>query len=359
MQTSQARPPAEILKSGDSSQAAGPDSVGLPLRLVLRSLVGLSLALAGTQSLAQANLPSLPNTATGTLTLNLAANAYYDNQYFSQTINGAFSLTHDLSAETITSHPAGAYGSQHRAWARGEVSPTAVGVYSRAYAYAQNSGPPYAASYSSFATASAQAYTQTPFLIQGGAPAGTQGTLQATLFVSGSVTVGSGPGSAFYDPNTFTGANGKASMYFWATGLNATGCTYYVDAGCLDIRRDYSGDTVNSNNAVRAWTLNIPFTFGDLSSFSLQMWTFADTAVTAGLNGGWIQYFAESDFENTLRWGGIQGVLDAQGQPVTGWGISSLPGVDLTVAAVPEPGTWAMMLLGIGALAARRCRPAG
>lgn len=291
--------------------------------------------------------PAMAQTLTGQTSLSLRANAYYDSQSVDLSGDGTSTLSQALSAEDITSGPGGAYGSLQQAWARGEVTPTSIGVYSRAYAYSQNDTTA-AATYSASATAAARAIVNTPFLIQGGAPAGSQGTLQATLFVSGSVTVGGGPGSAFYDPRTFTQRDGQAAMYFWATGLNASGCTYYVDAGCLDIRRDYTGDLVNSNNALRPWTLNIPFNFASPSSFRLQMWSTAETSVTVGLDGGFLQYFAESDFEHTLRWGGITAVLDAQGQPVSGWTITSLPGLDLTLAAVPEPQPW--MLLSIGLL---------
>jgi hypothetical protein len=136
-------------------------------------------------------------------------------------------------------------------------------------------------------------------------------------------------------------------MYFWATGLNASGCSYYTDAGCLDIYRGYPADTINSNSAVRPWTLNIPIVYGQLNSFTLQMWTFADSSVTAGVQGDYRQHISESDFAHTMNWGGIQAMLDDQGQPVTGWGISTLPGLDLTVAVVPEPGSWALMLGGL------------
>jgi PEP-CTERM motif len=321
-------------------------SAGLSPRIVLRSVACLSLALWGAQSLAQANLPSLPNTVTGTLTLDMSANAYHDNQYFSDTSSDGRVLARQLLAQDSAPYVdlAGATvaSSFQRATSRGSVDQTSIKLYSKSEANSQTTGP----TYSAFANATARAYVNTPFVVQGGTP-GSSGTLVATLLVSGSVTVDPG----FWNPANFAQSGGQAYVYFWATGLNASGCTYYVDAGCLDIERNYyQGDIINSNNALRSWTLNIPITFDNLSSFYMQMWTLADSSVTAGLHGDSRQHQSESDFENTLRWGGIQAVLDDQGRPVTGWGISSLPGVDLTVAAVPEPGTWAMMLGGLLAL---------
>jgi len=316
-------------------------------QLVRRVLICLGLVLSGAPGMAQILLPPLPNPANGRLLLDLAANAYHDNRYFDDQSDGTWPLSHQLLAQDFTTYTdaggASIASSTQRATAEGSVSPTTLRLYSKSQAEAQTSSP----AYSAFATATARASAQTPFIVQGGGTPGSSGTLVATLLVSGSVTVDPG----FWNPANFAQAGGQAYVYFWATGLNASGCTYYVDAGCLDIERNYyQGDIINSNNALRSWTLNIPFTFDNLSSFYLQMWTLADSYVTAGLHGDSRQHESESDFAHTLRWGGIQAVLDDQGRAVTGWGISSLPGVDLRVTAVPEPGSWALMLGGLLAL---------
>lgn len=321
---------------------------GFPPGRALCSVVCLGLGLWGTQSLAQVNLPPLPNTVTGTLTLDMSANAYHDNQYFSDTSNDGRVLSRQLLAQdsTIYADPAGATvaSSFQQATSRASVDQTSIKLYSKSQADSQTTGP----TYSAFATATALGYANTPFVVRGGGTPGSSGTLVATLQVSGSVTVDPG----YWNPANFAQAGGQAYVYFWATGLNASGCTYHVTAGCLDIERNYyQGDIINSNNALRNWTLNIPFTFDNLSSFYLQMWTLADSYVTAGLHGDSRQHQSESDFAHTLRWGGIQAVLDDQGRPVTGWGISSLPGVDLIAAVVPEPGSWALMLGGLLAMA--------
>jgi hypothetical protein len=324
-------------------------AAGLSPLMVLRSVACLSLALWGAQSLAQVNLPSLPNTVTGTLNLDMSASAYRDGRSFSDTSSDGRVLSGHLVAmeDTRYEFPPGSLlaVSSQRADASATVSPTSISLYSLSAASARTY--PTSPAYSASAFARAQAFARTPFLVQGGGTPGSSGTLVATLLVSGSVSVRD-PG--FNNPINQSSSSGQASMYFWATGLNASGCSYYTDAGCLDIRRDSTGDTLNSNNAVRAWTLNIPFTFDSVGSFYLQMWTYAEASVTAPRDGGEFGQLSESDFANTLRWGGIQSVLDDQGMPVSGWGISSLPGVDLTVAAVPEPGNWAMMLGGLLAL---------
>ncbi len=294
----------------------------------------------------------------GQKTLTLRANAYHDTDSFDDTDPG--NLTGSVSALDVTADSGGAglYGSTQQAWASGSVTATSIGVYSRSYTYAQSASPLYSASANAYAHAS----VNTPFLVQGGGVAGTRGTLVATLFVSGAVNID----PALYDQASFAEARGEASMFFWATGLNASGCSYYTDAGCLSIKQvtqfhpgsGITADTlVDSNAPIRAWTLNIPFWFGDWSTFSLQMWSDTKSFVTAPGTGGWIQHYAESDFGHTLRWGGVSAVLDANGQQVSGWEIESLPGVDLRVAAVPEPETYALMLAGLALVGwVARCR---
>jgi hypothetical protein len=278
-------------------------------------------------------VPAAAQAPAGRTMLDMSANAYHDSQYFSQASGTGQAIVASLHAIDITGDPvSNLYGSKQEATASGSVDATAIKLYSRSYAYAQNTFGYYSAA----ATASAQSSVTTPFKISSAgttSPPGALGTLVAQLQVSGDVQVDPG----FHGGPGFPSAEGRASMYFWATGLNASGCTYYVDAGCLDITRDHTGTHTNSNNALRTWTLHIPFNFDNWSSFNLQMWTGARSSVIAASGGGWLHHQSFSDFAHTLRWGGISEVLDAQGQALSGWSIESLPGLDLRVAAVPEP----------------------
>lgn len=65
------------------------------------------------------------------------------------------------------------------------------------------------------------------------------------------------------------------------------------------------------------------------------------------------------DASNSSYWGGILEVLDGNGNAVSDWTISSLSGTDYAgsfAPAVPEPTTWLMMIIGLGAIGAAKRR---
>lgn len=276
----------------------------------------------------------------GQATLDLFVNAYHDQQSFSQTIPGAL-LQKSLQAEDHTVSPPGSssvYSSDHYATAFGSVAATQISVYSSArHAASINQG-----TYGVGGLASAYASVTVPFLIPppNSSLIGTMGSMVVPLIVTGDVTLDTG----FYNPVTFANTDGRAWVGFNATGLSTNpDCT--VAQQCRDVSSNFQGTVVKGNGVAGTWIVSIPFQFGAWSSYSLSATTYAKV----GGNAGWgqsVDHEGISDFSHTLRWGGISAVLDAQGNPVTGWTVQSLPGVDLTTP-VPELGTWGLMLAGL------------
>jgi len=86
------------------------------------------------------------------------------------------------------------------------------------------------------------------------------------------------------------------------------------------------------------------FVFG--APFVLQVEATANGSVGLG------EAFASSDYANTIRWAGFDSILDAQGQPISGFSVLSDSGFDY--AAVPEPATAALVMMGMLTLATRR-----
>ncbi len=68
---------------------------------------------------------------------------------------------------------------------------------------------------------------------------------------------------------------------------------------------------------------------------------------------------ALASFGNTLSLGGIASVFDpGTGQVIDGWTVTSAAGIDWTLPAVPEPGTWTLLAAGLAGLAVLRRRRA-
>lgn len=102
-----------------------------------------------------------------------------------------------------------------------------------------------------------------------------------------------------------------------------------------------------------AWAY-IPFTFGQ--EFGIDM-SFSATLQSEGNYFG-TRGTAEVDGYHSLYWGGISQVLDQNGHALT-FSISSNSGIDYSrsLAPVPEPETWAMLLAGLSLVGLARLKP--
>lgn len=100
-------------------------------------------------------------------------------------------------------------------------------------------------------------------------------------------------------------------------------------------------------------SFEVNFIFGEPLWLSLYLDTGQTSSLTSTADGGEGWSTANVDFSLSLSWKGISGLWDANGQPVTDFTALNAQGVDYALAAaVPEPGTWALMALGLALLAA-------
>jgi hypothetical protein len=144
-----------------------------------------------------------------------------------------------------------------------------------------------------------------------------------------------------------------------ASGPNSFGRLQLYAASSLGVANQ-SSYQVQAGTAVESLTVNdtvmvsFDFVIGTASEFGVKMSALAMTSSATSFG----QNFSDTDFFNTLTWGGIDSIT-VGGNEITDYSIFSESGTDWTVAAVPLPGAGALFmagLAGLGFTARRRTR---
>ena len=150
----------------------------------------------------------------------------------------------------------------------------------------------------------------------------------------------------------YTFTTGSAFGPYYYLTLTATDAASEMSAGTSEIVQDLPGSTR------RVVTLNIPFQSGVATSLGSTLYCAA--GATANGEAG-SSASATCQAGHSAYWGGIIGVTDEFGNAISDWSLTSASGTDYrnsfapTVSAVPEPGIWGMMIMGLG-LAGRMLR---
>jgi hypothetical protein len=132
----------------------------------------------------------------------------------------------------------------------------------------------------------------------------------------------------FYDYTTQNMSGEVRSNYVWENNGNVSTITDFAFQPTI-------GKTAS---------LRIPFVSGQ--TFGIDSSTTCSVRSIGGTLG--------CDAGNSSYWGGVTSVTNASGGVLSGWTLTSLSGVDYSasmapgVAGVPEPTTWAMMIIGFG-----------
>jgi hypothetical protein len=90
---------------------------------------------------------------------------------------------------------------------------------------------------------------------------------------------------------------------------------------------------------------------GKFYKFGLTLRIAVDALANPGPQEAPFKAVAEGSFDHTVTWQGFTGFLDAAGRPLTDVQVVSESGFDW-VSAVPEPQSWALMLMGVAGLLA-------
>lgn len=292
-----------------------------------------------------------PPPSAGQSSIYVWGNAYHDFPQLYQTGLPATPLLGAISA--ADSDSAGLSTVVLSAIASGRAEAKSVGVSTVASASAYS---PYAG-YGTGAIASAHAWVDVPFLVNHAQFNGTSGTMQALLNISGTVSLGSGlladPSLGAWSPYSW----GQSRVHVSATGLapgpSGSGhCGHDSFLACRELVTGYvagsSGFSSSGSGANGNWLLNIPFTFGSWSSYRLDIVAYSNVNAVGG-NGTSVSLTGSAKYNQSADWGGITGILDANGSQVTGWSVHSVTGVDL-LTPVPEPETYALLLAGLAVI---------
>jgi hypothetical protein len=277
----------------------------------------------------------------------------------------------DLSAtsmvdEQFSGRSGASAGSHGESTARGQSGPGLM----RLEAWAYGSTDAFQAPSTGGASSSALAGLRDNFAIV--APGcdlctlGSRGTMTFSIYFDGGLF---GGGEFESDLLPSNGGGGYEFNANWSTtfGLQTAGGPVSSNvggsAGGTYRGNQNPGSVVSTSTGLGAGRHSFTMDFAFGFPLDLQWQARVAAVVGAGSTGNERHLIASSnalaDFSHTFAWAGIQSVLDANGQPVSGftalndtgydYALSFLPG---GVVSVPEPGTFALMLAGLFGMAA-------
>lgn len=182
--------------------------------------------------------------------------------------------------------------------------------------------------------------------IQG--PAGKTGLLTGTLYFAGGVGA-SANGSAFSATSAGASYNFSASVFGQSVGLSG------------NVLQATNGASNSTNPAGGGFTVTASVSFGSdgwaIGTISMGAVTQSEASArpyqqTSDSPVIPADAHAAAGFGHTLYWGGISS-LTVDGTALTGYALTSASGADyrVTTAPVPEPGTLALLLAGLGFVA--------
>lgn len=270
------------------------------------------------------------------------------------------------AADRTTSGPSGAASSHASAFAEpGRLAVAALSSTSVKVGGIDSQGNPYERLEAPSAQSEATARWGDQVTINASGLTGTRGSLNATLRLNGSATASADPYIRLQSPDgglIFMDFDSSASVSIVGSGISSItqpwddACAAVGMAGRIVCARSMGSDP--GRNYARGNVQDLPvtldFAFG--SPFSLSYSIVADSSAQSTISAYKFLATGEArgsaDMSHTLLWGGIDGVFGANGAAVAAdYSVTALSGFDYRNAApVPEPSTYALLLVGLGAI---------
>jgi hypothetical protein len=151
----------------------------------------------------------------------------------------------------------------------------------------------------------------------------------------------------------------STAKYPYTTSRASAAVTVSTTNGLVTNTATAFGDRAATGGIPSVITFSVPVQFN--SPYFTLLFVQLQTSASSGALWDYQQPYssaANASFFSSADWGGIDSVLDSNGQAVSDWQVSSASGFDysrsLAAQAVPEPGTWALFITGLAALGMRR-----
>ncbi len=182
------------------------------------------------------------------------------------------------------------------------------------------------------------------------------GSNSATTILASTINMSGPNGSSAYFQNSASAALTVIATGISASSFDAACSTVGLGSriACARLDTNYPGSPTANYGLGSVHNLDLRIQLDTRGSASVTYELVADS--TAAAYGSYYRQSGSAggsgivDVAHTLLWGGVTGLYDSSGNPISGATITSDSGFNYLNSAAPEPGVWAMMMASIAGI---------